>query len=158
MLPKNESEPFLKESDEESDHASRWKSSLERQNIYGRLGVLRHWPSALSPLVSHCMVFIATSLLWGSLLLFLMHISPQIYKSVERFEHSNSKTHGNFTSEAKLLTCGHSTPEAKNLGCQYDILSNHWVPELYMDQEAVKEYQTWMGHGSGMQMRTGQNS
>lgn len=55
----------------------------------------------------------------------------------------------NFTANAQLLTCGHSTEEAKSMGCRYDILSNHWIPGVCMDEEAVKEYQmdgSWYGY------------
>ena len=147
MLSENESEPFLKESDNESDSAPRLKSILEKQKIYSRINAWRQWSSTSSPLLSHCTVFLATSILWGSLFLFITHFSPHIHKSIE--PHENSEPHGNFTSDAKFLTCGHSTPEAKNLGCQYDILSNHWVPDVCMDQEAVKVYQSdgsWFGY------------
>lgn len=146
MLPENESEPFLEDSDAESNRDLRRKSALERQRTKGHLGAFWHWISLSSPFLSHFLVFVATSLLWGSVILVMMNCSPQIPRTVEVLEHS--QIHGNLTSEAKLLTCGHSTPEAKKLGCQYDILSNHWVPGICMDQEAVKEYQTdgsWYG-------------
>jgi hypothetical protein len=46
----------------------------------------------------------------------------------------------NFTSSAQLITCGHSTHEAKSMGCKYDILSSHWIPGIFIDEEATKEY------------------
>jgi hypothetical protein len=47
----------------------------------------------------------------------------------------------NLTSHAKLITCGSSTEEAKQLGCKYDILLNDWVPNECWDPAAIAEYQ-----------------
>ena len=145
MLPKDESEPFLKD----SGPVMRSSSSLERYDAYGCLGLQRRWSKNPTAIPSQCMivaVFIATSLFWGSIILFIMHASPPIYKPAGRLD--SLKPYYNVTSGAELLTCGHSTPEAKEKGCQYDILSNHWVPDICMDQEAVEEYQadgSWFG-------------
>ncbi|MBE3046178.1 hypothetical protein IMZ48_27300 [Candidatus Bathyarchaeota archaeon] len=57
----------------------------------------------------------------------------------------------NITTGSRLITCGGSTPEAKDLGCEYDILSNHWIPGPCMDQAAVEDYQadgSWFGYGN----------
>ena len=56
LLPEYESEPLLKEFSIESDHALKRKSSLESQGCSEAL------VPALHLLVSHSMIFIATSL------------------------------------------------------------------------------------------------
>ncbi|KAF2223389.1 hypothetical protein BDZ85DRAFT_172817, partial [Elsinoe ampelina] len=59
-----------------------------------------------------------------------------------RGEEHPIKSHSTFTN------CGRSVPEAQKLGCTYDILSNHWVPDKCMDEQAVKWYQadgSWQG-------------
>ena len=55
----------------------------------------------------------------------------------------------NVTSNAKLLSCGKSTQEAKALGCKYDVLLNAWVPAPCMDEEFIQEYKddgTWSSY------------
>lgn len=142
MLSENEFEPFLKE----SDNVPVRKSGLSRQTQYGRLGSLRDWSCPSSTFLPACIVFTFTSLLWGCLVLLIIYFSPQIPK-IE--QHENSEVHGNLTTDAKFLTCSNSIVEAKNSGCHYDILSNHWLPDICMDQESITEYQSdgsWFGY------------
>lgn len=118
-----------------------------RFNLSGRWVYYKKPFNGLSTwlLLSHFTVFVATSLLWGSLAV--------INSSDSTVNHRMADSHtldlsSNFTSNAELLTCGHSISEAKSLGCRYDILSNHWVPSPCMDQKAVEEYQSdgsWFG-------------
>lgn len=139
MLPENESEPFLRES---VDAPSKpW--SPESQNTHGYLGRLKtSWRSS-PPFVSHSLVFIATSLLWICWFLFIptINFSPQFSK--------HSEHNSTLISGASYYHCGNSTESAKAMGCQYDILNNHWVPAQCMDQDAVREYQSdgsWFGY------------
>lgn len=55
----------------------------------------------------------------------------------------------NITTGARLLECGNSTQEAKSLGCQYDVLLNHWVPAPCIDHDFLEEYMddnSWVGY------------
>ncbi|KAA8647078.1 uncharacterized protein ATNIH1004_005761 [Aspergillus tanneri] len=136
MGPRDESELFLKD----PHQTPKQISDPESRNIFRHRTNLNLWF-----LSSHSLVFIFTSLLWGSLF-YTMDLSLQSRKSIKPID--ETKPLGNITTKAKLLTCGWTPEEAKALGCQYDILSNHWVPGLCMDQKAVEEYQTdesWFG-------------
>lgn len=120
---------------------------VDRSKLTGRWVHYKKPFSALSTwlLLSHFAVFLATSLLWIFLAMINASSSPVIHRSA----HIDSlDTSRNFTSKAELLTCGHSISEAKSMGCQYDILSNHWVPAPCFDQGAIEEYQkdgSWFG-------------
>jgi hypothetical protein len=144
MLPGQESEPFLEEFERDSDS----KSALEHETGSCASSQLMYWRKNSTPTSPHCfgvLVFIATSLIWGILLLFMAQSSSSPDKYI--LQPGNSQFH-NLTSDAKLLTCGRSPSEARAKGCRYDILSNHWVPGICMDQEAVAEYQSdgsWFG-------------
>jgi hypothetical protein len=93
-----------------------------------------HMEGRRTGLLSHILVFVTTSLLW---MLVLYAIS-----SPSKHWYSTSKISGrhNVTSNAKLITCGNSTQEARALGCKYDILLNNWIPEPCIDQEFIDEY------------------
>lgn len=53
---------------------------------------------------------------------------------------SSSTDRLNITSNATLLTCGSTVPQAKSNNCKYDILLNNWVPAPCYSQEFVDEY------------------
>ena len=93
-------------------------------------------------------VFFSTSLLWGLMLLYIAgHTTPFYHYRGEYGE--NNMLNGMVISDYKFLKCGTSVAEAKALGCEYDILANHWVPKQCMDQDAVEEYQSdgsWYGY------------
>ncbi|KAE8163770.1 hypothetical protein BDV40DRAFT_299114 [Aspergillus tamarii] len=136
MGPGDESEPFLKDPPQSPNETS----DPESRDIF----CLRK-SSKLWLISSYGLVFIFTSLLWGSLF-YAMYISRPNRKAIQSIH--ETKARGNITTNAKLLNCGWTPEEAKALGCQYDILSNHWVPGVCMDQEAIEEYQTdesWFG-------------
>lgn len=141
MLTANESEPFLRESE---------KPSLEHGNL-SISAVFRRSSSKYPHLTTHLLVLVVSSISWGGLLLFLITRQPLSHEPVitntdAHFESSETKT---LISGARYLLCGNATDEAKGLGCEYDILSNHWLPAPCMDQEAVKEYQSdgsWFGY------------
>jgi hypothetical protein len=97
-------------------------------------------------LFAHVAVFLFTSIVWGLLLLLLVLIAKTSH--IENPFQPYPKTVHSIFRNAKLFTCGNTTEEAKRAGCQYDILSNHWIPSLCMDQGAIEEYQTdgtWFG-------------
>jgi hypothetical protein len=52
---------------------------------------------------------------------------------------------------SNYLHCGKSVAESKELGCKYDIVSNHFVPAPCVDDAAVRMYQkmdgdSWFGY------------
>ena len=53
-------------------------------------------------------------------------------------------------AKRKYLSCGWSVEEAKILGCEFDILANHYVPKQCIDQHSINEYLqrdiTWIGY------------
>lgn len=135
MSLENEAEPFLGESE---DSAREKFPKWSRGGISNISSSIKRNCSAFS---SHILVFIVTSLLWG---LFFLATERLLQIHQDNLKNSNG-----LTSDATYVKCGHSTEEAKALGCQYDILSNHWVPRQCMDQDAVEEYQSdgsWFGY------------
>jgi hypothetical protein len=57
----------------------------------------------------------------------------------------------NVTSNARLLTCGSTAQEAREKGCQYDILLNNWVPAPCYEDEFILEYtddESWGAYSS----------
>ncbi|PTB49543.1 hypothetical protein M431DRAFT_486544 [Trichoderma harzianum CBS 226.95] len=155
MPPNNETKPFLTDM---SDH------DIQQHKI-GRAKQLWHssWTQSAPShsrafwLMSHTLACSVTSLMWLAILwLSRSAMSPwmcsQFLSSVAQpHYHPGLATdvNHNFTAHSQLLTCGHSTQEAKSMGCKYDILSNHWIPGVCMDEDAVKEYQmdgSWYGY------------
>ncbi|KAL6909225.1 hypothetical protein GGI43DRAFT_380027 [Trichoderma evansii] len=61
--------------------------------------------------------------------------------------HSNAATNqpstnaSFFATHSGYLTCGHDKKEAKALGCEYDILTNHWLPGQCTDPKSIQDYQ-----------------
>lgn len=52
-----------------------------------------------------------------------------------------------FAAHRGYLSCGHSNEEAKAFGCEYDILTNHWLPHQCKDAKSISDYQadgSWM--------------
>lgn len=139
-----ESDPFLKEeglvSPPKRHHSSSWaKSSFWTQKLLGdppkmyRVAIL---------------VGLATSVIWGSLLFYVDRHSPRFYR-ISRPEANHNQLMGMPISGYKFLMCGTSVQEAKTFGCEYDILANHWVPSLCIDEEAIADYQSdesWYGY------------
>ncbi|KAI0127134.1 hypothetical protein BJ170DRAFT_582227, partial [Xylariales sp. AK1849] len=86
------------------------------------------------------LVFFATSLLWGAILLYAIQACPHFYHYGGQYG-EQTQLYGQPISGYKFLKCGTSVQEAKALGCQYDILANHWLPRPCIDRDAVEEYQ-----------------
>lgn len=138
-----ESKPFLGA----IDATIGWRHRLKSQHKSDYSPWVRELISTLGRFTPHFTIFVATSFLWGFILLHQQHIAQQ---KCHFSQYHDLDIPSNFTSNASLITCGHSTPEARAKGCRYDILSNHWVPAICMDEEAVAEYQSdglWFGFG-----------
>ena len=135
-----ESQPFLEESSPELKRNSdaRW---LLKRGV--RSGVISSWFKNRSPLFSHCAVFVATSMVWGCIILLTIYFSPRTLQSTGKTISSPPHHHQGFlATEIEYLTCGNSLQEAKDKGCIYDILSNHWIPGECADEPSIKEYQS----------------
>ncbi|KEF52130.1 uncharacterized protein A1O9_11756 [Exophiala aquamarina CBS 119918] len=119
-----EQQPFLQYSDD---------SSSVDEHESGRHG--RHVKTSWSIFLSHFLVFLLTSSLWVAI---SFAIAPASTNSTAV---STKDERHNVTSNAWALDCGDSVEEARELGCAYDVLLNHWVPAPCVDDEFVKEYQ-----------------
>ncbi|KIY02392.1 uncharacterized protein Z520_02530 [Fonsecaea multimorphosa CBS 102226] len=145
----DDSEPFLPAKIESSDDGYRslnWL--LPRRRATDRI--------LKSSIVSHLAVFIATTLLWGGILLLTAHFSPAVLQR-HRLETSPSNTvvessppapaaHTNhvgklLSNEIDYLTCGKTREEARTRGCIYDTLSNAWIPGQCRDDFSIMEYE-----------------
>ncbi|RDW71569.1 hypothetical protein BP6252_08132 [Coleophoma cylindrospora] len=144
MLSDNESEPFLEKAD---------NVPSKQPNIESVQGALNNWGSVMKRLlakftslrISGLLVFVATSLFWAGVLLMIQYF-PRIHKQATTS--TNPQTVLPLFQNLQYVHCGRSNADAKALGCRYDILSNHWVPQPCMDQGAVEEYQSdgsWFG-------------
>lgn len=121
-----EQQPFLQYSDDSSSVDEQESGRPARRH-----GKAPWW----SMLLSHFLVFLLTSSLWV-LISFTVAPSSTNSKSVNTTEEPR-----NVTSNAWALDCGDSVEEARDLGCKYDVLLNHWVPAPCVDEDFVKEYQ-----------------
>lgn len=92
----------------------------------------RHPAENYRKIFSHSLVLIFTSLWWMAIIFLTSQTGTT--------NAHNSGDRHNITSHATLLSCGNSTNEARALGCQYDILLNHWVPASCADTEFIVEY------------------
>jgi hypothetical protein len=133
-----ESRPFLRESSVELKRDSRFRWL----KLGGRSGIISLWLK--NPVSSHSAVFIATSMVWGCIIIMIIYFSPRTFESVAKSTSLQPHKHntGILATETKYLTCGDSLQEAKARGCEYDILSNHWIPSECADEFSIKEYQS----------------
>jgi hypothetical protein len=99
-------------------------------------GQFRQIKNRRTTFISHSLVFVVTSFLW--ILVTYVVTSPSTRWS------SGSSTGGrhNITSNARLITCGNTTQEARANNCSYDILLNNWVPHACVDvnEDFILEY------------------
>ena len=140
-LHEKESEPFLR---------SREDYSIENEEPYARSSTNKG-QSKRSSLLYCLSASVITSLIWGGILLYVINNRRMPHGEIPEIASTDLDTgqHSTLISGAKYITCGNSTAEAKTLKCEYDILSNHWVPAPCMDEESVKEYQSdgsWFGY------------
>lgn len=93
--------------------------------------------------ISHTLVFILTSLIWGAAFIYLEHHHPLGHPF------DLSPTQSIFKGK-NYIECGNSLEEALERGCEYDILANHFVHRSCLDERAILEYQqegdTWLGY------------
>ncbi|OLN94173.1 hypothetical protein CCHL11_07200 [Colletotrichum chlorophyti] len=99
-------------------------------------------------LLRDVVVCLGTSLFWIVVFYFLMpspRTNPSSASTDARIEwspdHNFIAQYHNVTSNAELVTCGDTLAEAKESGCVYDTLLNHWVPAQCYDREFVIEYE-----------------
>ncbi|KAH6719398.1 hypothetical protein BKA61DRAFT_571416 [Leptodontidium sp. MPI-SDFR-AT-0119] len=138
MSSNSESEPFLEEN--EAVKAQAGMRGLELWRRGGWLEQQRHFSQSIG---SHSLVFIFTSLFWAFYLLLLPISNSTSYFS------GQSEGNSSIIPGANFVNCGRSVEEAEARGCEYDILSNHWIPGQCIDESAIKEYQSdgsWFGY------------
>lgn len=147
MFSKAESEPFL---DDNGTNASTPHSKFF--GFQPSLESLKYNFQSPSRGVSYLLVFLATSILWGCVLLsvqYVRQISHFPANTYLELHLAGTEGYGNFAKNARLLSCGFSRAEAIERGCQYDILVGKWLPPLCIDQAAIETYQadeSWFGY------------
>jgi len=91
---------------------------------------------------------VSISLIWALIFLYVIRRFPRLWT----FQGEYAEHHTLFgvpLSDYKYLKCGNSIEEAKEAGCYYDILANHWLPKPCSDQASVEDYQkdgSWHGY------------
>lgn len=119
---KTEHEPFLNYTD---DDTKTNHPELNREAHRAK--------DACPKLLTYFLVILITTFFWITIFLAL---TPPTRSS----SNPTSETRHNITSGATLYSCGNTTISAKALGCQYDILLNHWVHASCISQEFIDEY------------------
>ncbi|EFY94534.1 hypothetical protein X797_011841 [Metarhizium robertsii] len=152
MLSDQENDPFLKA---EADTVASKEDfqSLHDASIHN-WHTCRSYATSLKTYWLPIFVFSTTSLVWGFILLYFLRQAPHFTHITSHFAEDN-QIYGMPISGYNFLRCGTSVADAKAFGCEYDILANHWVPKLCIDQKAVEDYQsdgTW--HGFADENRT----
>ncbi|KAF2246797.1 hypothetical protein BU26DRAFT_431083 [Trematosphaeria pertusa] len=132
-----ESQPFLRDSQGALEH----KSTFRHRIVIPVLSSRKQWLKKLSPVSSHFAIFLATSFIWAFIILFFIQIPPKPSESSPNPATPRHPDTGFLAAEVDYLTCGHSAEEAKTKGCEYDILSNHWIPRQCNDEYSIEEYQ-----------------
>ena len=92
-----------------------------------------------SSLISNIAVFVITSVVWAIVLILTEHRSLHIPGPTVANWTADHKNSSFLASEVGFLTCGQSIAEAKTKGCQYDILTNHWLPGPCADEFSIVE-------------------
>lgn len=105
-------------------------------------------------LYSNVGTFVVTSLLWALIsFLFVQNQNCLTYCSAHEYPAVTSPSQSNldfFSTHGGYLSCGNSKEEAKASGCEYDILTNHWLPRQCKDAKSISDYQSdgsWMPYG-----------
>jgi hypothetical protein len=133
-----ESRPFLRD----ASHEMKRELSFKWLKSGTRSGFTVRWFKNPSPVSSHSAVFVTTSLVLGCIILLIIHLSPRTFESTATVTNLQSHNTSFLATETEYLTCGSSLQEAKSKGCQYDILSNHWIPSECADEFSIREYQS----------------
>jgi hypothetical protein len=104
--------------------------------------------NTLPPWVAYSLVFLITSTAWAALAVFVF-LLPQMHKVAAPDFDILEKGHSIFTGH-KYIGCGRSVEEARSLGCEYDILANHYLPTLCLDRIGMAQYTdegtSWIGY------------
>jgi len=99
-----------------------------------------------SSLISHALVFFLTSLIWAGGLAYMNQKHNRLPPRLP----FNLGTGQTIFKGLEYIDCGGSLEEAQAKGCEYDILANHFVHRLCLDEDAIRAYQqegtTWMGY------------
>ena len=100
---------------------------------------------------SHATVFLVTSAIWA-LILFSLNRHRHLYQNVNlgpKLDYDLGLGHTIF-AKRRFIGCGYSIEEAKRHGCEFDILSNHYLPKQCKDDYSIAQYQkegtTWIGY------------
>ena len=133
----DESKPFL--DNPESDMAEREVKLPFLNNTKRRI------------LCSNVATFIVTSFLWA-LIAFSSIWRRDCSIDSSAYDGSTATSQAQpgldfFSTHRGYLSCGHSKEEAKASGCEYDILTNHWLPGQCKDAKSIADYQSdgsWM--------------
>lgn len=149
MAAEHENQPFLR-------HATRLPSRRKLSTIWAATVSSCRMPSS-GTLLTSLLTAPITSLLLATVLKYVDHAKhhdDDIRMSHYDHQDSHNYHHRSIFRYSRDLYCGSSAIGARDMGCQYDILSNHWVPAQCMDKGAVTEYQTdgtWLGFGDANQ-------
>lgn len=76
-----------------------------------------------------------TSVAWGVVLLYVMQLP---FASAPKLNIGPEHT---IFYKRKYMGCGNSTEEAKAQGCEYDVLSNAYLPKVCIDKQSISDYQ-----------------
>jgi len=85
-----------------------------------------------------CIAIGATSIFWLIIIL-IIYGSPNLFNIVHEVN-----------GVPTVLHCGNTTERARELGCVYDILLIHWIPQPCVDQAALDKYKafgSWQAYG-----------
>ncbi|KAM4063789.1 hypothetical protein HRG_006900 [Hirsutella rhossiliensis] len=143
MASSDETEAFLKASSFESRRDS--PVTLPNSQIRVPARFRRLTRAFNSWRVDLFLVVAVTSIFWVAVFLSFRLVLARATPGQEW----NLGTNHSIFEQAAFSGCGRSAVEAKAAGCQYDILSNHWVPQPCMDDEAIRDYQSdgsWHGY------------
>ncbi|OHE99619.1 hypothetical protein CORC01_04977 [Colletotrichum orchidophilum] len=146
MESKNEDQqPFLGFRDDPNKRDSTEDGAIESDSSLRQQQALR--ASRHGRLIRDVLVCLATSLLWVAAFYILVPNSLNRHEGTNVDGGSRTPTSSdyiatfhNVTSNAKFISCGNSTVEAKQMDCKYDTLLNFWVPSQCYDREFEMEY------------------
>lgn len=100
-----------------------------------------------NPLLSHILVFLVTCALWGGIFIATSNLNQKPQLPNTGFDLGLGHT---IFAKRKYTGCGFSVEDAKERGCKFDILANHFVPSPCYDQYSNDQYQaegdTWIGY------------
>ena len=133
-------EPFLPKLDEDAKQPRHHGENTQSK------GLRRAWTSFSSASASqqlgpsilwgHIGAICCTSLIWGLCISIYLQTTTHLQKPATT------------SRQTRELSCGGNTTEARALGCEFDALSESWIPSQCVDRETLDEYQKsvfWRG-------------